>query len=305
MPQEKKKPCGCGVSRLRADALTGDTNSICHDFTGGLQPNDRRRLRRPSIVLVLWDNFFASAKAQATAKQLITDLVQGPFMNALVQYGIGDGVLANTIVLDTTTHPAPGNWDNGSEDDKNQVLQWVNDGTISPKPVVDESSLVFFFFLPTTTTITNGKNNDGSPNTNICGWHKSQKFNGNSQNNDLFWGLVRTDGADKSSELNFVNSVAFCVGHELAEAFTDRDGGGFVASNGCEIGDLCETKAFFNYRGWNVEQVWSNWNSSCVRGDGPISLKQFLAAMNVDPKTGVRQLKLSELSRNTMAAALP
>jgi hypothetical protein len=128
-----------------------------------LQPNDRRRLRRPSIAPVLWDNFFASAKAQATAKQLITDLVQGPFMNALVQYGIGDGVLANTIVLDTTTHPAPGNWDNGSDDDKNQVLQWVNDGTISPKPVVDESSLVFFFFLPTTTTITNGKNKMDRP----------------------------------------------------------------------------------------------------------------------------------------------
>jgi hypothetical protein len=307
MSQRAKAPCGC-VSRLRVESAGGDTNSNCHSFTGGLQPNDRRRLRNPAVVLVLWDNFFATnPKAVTVAQQLVTDLVRGPFMNGLVQYGIGDGSLAGTIPLDTGNHPAPATWDSGADDDKNQVSQWLKDNanTLSPKPAQDEASLIFLILLPTSTALTNGKNSDGSPNTNICGWHKHQKFNSSSANDDLFWAIIRTDGADGSSAQNFVNSVAFCVGHELAEAFTDRDGGGFVGSNGCEIGDICETKTFFNYRGWNMEQYWSNWDSNCIHGDQPISMKKYLGLIGVDGRQGLRQLKLSTINRNSLAGAVP
>jgi hypothetical protein len=305
MRSQSKAPCGC-VSRLRTTSVGGDTNGGCHDFTGGLNPNSRRRLRRPSIVLVLWDQFFITKPNAVTfANLLMNDLIRGPFMNGLVQYGISDGAVLSTIVLDTVTHPAPATWDSGANDDGDQVVSWLNDGTLSPKPAKNEAALLFFLLLPTTTQLTNGKNDDGTPNTNVCGWHKHRKFNGSSDNDDLFWGVIRTDGADTTSERKFVNSVAFCAGHELAEAFTDRDGQGFLASNGCEIGDICETKTFFNYRGWNVEQYWSNWDSACIAGNEPISLIKFLRLMKLDPTKGVRALHTSVIDRNFMGSAAP
>jgi hypothetical protein len=170
-------------------------------------------------------------------------------------------------VLDTDTHPAPDTWDVGANSDVNQVVSWLKDGTLSPKPRKNEGSLLFLLFLPRTTKLTNGKNNDGTPNTNLCGWHKHLKFNDSSDKDDLFWGLVRTDGANTTPAKVFVNSVAPCLGHELAEAVTDRDEEGFLTSNGCEIGDLCETKSFFTYPTWTVEQYWSNWDSACINGN--------------------------------------
>lgn len=304
MAHGAKTSCGC-VSSFR-DEGGGDTNNQCHTFTGGVSPNDRRRLRSPAIVLVLWDEFFTNKPKAATfSQQLVNDLVAGPFMNGLVQYGIGDGSITGTITLDTKQHPAPGTWDANSGDDATQVSSWVKDGTLTPAPAQDEADLLFLILLPTTTALTNGTNSDGSPNTNICGWHGHQKFNGSSVNDDLFWAVIRTDKADTSSEQNFVNSVAFCVGHELAEAFTDRDGNGFTASNGCEIGDICENQAFFSYRGWSVEQYWSNWDSLCINGDQPISIKKFLALVNIDGKQGLRQLDVPIINRSSLAAAAP
>jgi hypothetical protein len=117
--------------------------------------------------------------------------------------------------------------------------------------------------LPSTLALTNGTNSDGTPNTNVCGWHHNRKFNDASSADDLFWCVVRTDGADKSSAKNFVNSVAFCLSHEAAEALTNRDGQGWHGDT-CEIGDLCEQASdsgpiiTYSYRGWNVEKYWSN-----------------------------------------------
>jgi hypothetical protein len=91
----------------------------------------------------------------------------------------------------------------------------------------------------------------------------------------------------------------------LAEAFTDRDEDGFKASNGCEIGDLCETKAFFGYRGWNVEQYWSNWDAVCIKGDSPISMSKYCGLLNVDARNGLKQLNAPVINRSSLAARVP
>jgi hypothetical protein len=170
----RTSPCGCGASMLNVE-LDGDTNSKCHGYTGGVAITGGRRIRVPRVVLVLWDHYFiTNPKAVTNATQLVTDLVTGPFMNGLVQYGISRGSVVNTATLDTVNFPAPGNWDVFNSDDQTQVLAFLKNGTISPTPSLNEDSLIYLFFLPTTTTLTNGTNN-GSPNTNVCGWHKAAK----------------------------------------------------------------------------------------------------------------------------------
>ena len=98
-----------------------------------------------------------------------------------------------------------------------------------------------------------------------------------------------------------MSSVSFCVGHELVEAFTDLDGSGYVSSNGCEIGDICETKALFAYRGWTVEQYWSNWDSACIQGDQPVSVRKFVRNAGFSPIKSLRDLHFPKISVDTIA----
>src|ERR1700730_7158754 len=96
----------------------------------------------------------------------------------------------------------------------------------------------------------------------------STKFHDSSHNNDLFWALVRTDKGNRSSGKALIDDISLCVSHEIAEALTNRDGRGYFKGK-CEIGDVCEPPCApeFPYRGWSVEQYWSQWDVACVHGD--------------------------------------
>lgn len=317
--------CG-GVSSLRGGDA-GGTNSPCHGFTGGVQVGGTPVLiPHVQIVLVLWDHYYiTNPLAVGFAKQLITDLVTGPFMNGLAQYGIHRGSLVNTIVVDTASSnpasnfPAPSTWDIGDGNDATQILTWINNGNVTPKPQRPSKgappNILYLLFMPRSTQLTNGTNTDGSPNTNVCGWHHNAKL-GDSDNTPVYWGLVRTDtaAANTTSEQAFVDSVAFCVSHELSEAVTNPDGNGFFAPNvqgqSCEIGDLCEADSAGNLklvsytvsgRTYQVEQYWSNWDNACINGDQPVSLRKFAKAINFDPANGLRSLPLLGQNANTIS----
>jgi hypothetical protein len=298
----KRRCCGCGVSQLRIESGNeGGVNSQCHAYTGGVSVNSKRILRAPSVVLVLWGSYYKSnPDVVSAAKTLITDLATGPFMNGLAQYGVGPGSLKGAVVVDTdSSNPAPQSLNEVQM--VNQLKTWIKGGSISPAPAVEESNLLYFIFPPTTTalTLSNGA-------TGFCGYHQHTKYNDHSTNDDLFWAVVGTNSSSQTSAQTFVDSVAYCVGHEFAETVTDRDGAGFVASNNCEIGDICETQSFFQYRGWSVEQYWSGWDNSCINGDQPVSLRKFLAAIDFNTQAhGLRGLNTPVISLSYIASQLP
>jgi hypothetical protein len=278
-------------STLRAATLAGDgTNASCHGNTGGVQANSKRVIDTPQIILILWDNVFATnTAAVSSARQLVTDLVTGPFVNGLAQYGVAHGTLLSVAIIDTNVVPAPATWDISDGKDGVQLKSWLNGGTVSPAPVQDESLKVYLIILPTSTQLTNGTNADGTPNTTVAGWHHHTKYNANSKNDDLFWGVVQTrpNTLTTGKEAAFINSFAYAVGHELCEAFTNPDGNGYF-NGACEIGDLCEADAAgnlltFAYNTWSVEPYWSTWDNACIHGDASVSLRRFLTAINFDP----------------------
>lgn len=230
----------------------GGTNAGCHGNTKGLAAHQKHIITGPNIVLVLWDDFFVNtAGASDQARQFAQDLVTGPFMNGLVQYGINRGSVVATVSLSSTTFkPSKSTWDTGGSDDGDQLVSWLKNNQITTHPSVNETKLLYVIYLPRTLGLTNGKNQDGTPNTNVCGWHGHRKFNSASTADDLFWCVLRTDGADTSSAQTLVGSVAFCASHEITEAMTNRDSQGWHGDdeNGCEAGDLCEQNATFSYR---------------------------------------------------------
>lgn len=277
----------------------GGVNGQCHDYTGGVKANNARIISNPGIVLILWGNYYnIRADALTSAQTLMTDLVTGAFMNGLAQYGVAPGSLVSSVVIDTNAqNPAPKTIDENQLQDK--LINWIKAGTVSPTPSVNEANLLYFIFPPTDTqlTLTDGK-------TNFCGYHKHAKYHHNeSSNDDLFWAVVGTNGANQTNGNTLIHSVSYCVSHELVEAFSNCDDQGFHADNGCEIADICETKTFFpNYRGWIVEQYWSNWDNSCIQGSQPVSLHKFLGSIGFDFSKGLRSLNTPVINIHYIAS---
>lgn len=284
------------ISRTFISRDVEDVNTSCHGSTVAVTGHSKHIMAGPSVILILWDNLFVNnSTAVSTVEQLVQDLITGPFMNGLAQYGVARGTLLNTVTLDTQTYPAPSAWDSSQigTADFNQLKAWFADTHNSKltAPPENENQLLYLIILPNTTQLTNGTSN-GITDTSVGGWHYFGKTNAGSSDNDTYWAVVKTIGSSLSAgkEKEFVNGFSRLVGHELIEAFTDRDADGYFSqvqvsptqSVGCEIGDICEAQPDLIYRGWNVEPYWSNWDSACIRGDAPVSLSRFCTAINFD-----------------------
>jgi hypothetical protein len=77
--------------------------------------------------------------------------------------------------------------------------------------------------------------------------------------------------ASGAAAIDIVNSITYCLSHEMVEAMSNPRGNGFhSAANGCEIADICEvdpkTGAIVTVTvgQWSVEQYWSNAAKACV-----------------------------------------
>jgi hypothetical protein len=251
------------VSSLRRidGKVLGGVNDVCHKpFSDIVNDHGHHVIGAARVVLICWGRYYQShPDAVSNAQALVSDLVAGPFVNGLAQYGIDRGSLTATFVIDDPAPPAT--LDENAARDK--IKGWILSGAVQPAPRVNEGQFLYLLFPPPATTLTLS---DGT--TGFCGYHQHAKYNGPSVRDDLFWAIVSTSGADQSSGGAFVRSVSYCVSHEVAETLTNRDGGGYFSNaNGCEIGDLCEQNPTFTYRGWQVEQYWSNNGRHCVNGD--------------------------------------
>src|SRR3954451_7540197 len=128
-----KAPRFAAVNALTRGAAGDDTNSGCHGNLDGVQPNDKVILSHPRLMVLCWGKFYQDhPDALDNAVALCKDLVTGPYLNGLAQYGVGRGSIAGSARVNFG--PAPATL---SEDEaRDQVLEFVR--TIGPAPVKDE-----------------------------------------------------------------------------------------------------------------------------------------------------------------------
>ena len=277
-----KLPCGCGgVSSPHSGLETAAPdaiNSKCHGFLGGVTAHDKHVVPVPQIVLVYWDQYFTDTPgAVTTMNQFVSDLATGGYWSALSQYGVGAATLAASAVINMTSFPTPNSQHPGQPFSERQMQDqlhaWLDRGRVTPRPAGDEKNLVYLIFAPSDTTLTLGGASD------FCGYHQHGRFNATTSRDNLTWGTVRgfSKPAGTSAGQAFVDSISFCVTHELSEAFSNPDGRGFFNDgNGCEIGDICEADKTrpccitvpytVSGRTWMVEQYWSNLDARCLIG---------------------------------------
>jgi hypothetical protein len=197
---------------------------------------------------------------------MLSDLVTGPFMNGLAQYGIRRGTLAAPVVIDDTNPPATIVYTNTSNQLVDQITQkligWIKAGQVPAPPSSLDINWMYMIIPPSETT-PEMYNGAGDPIGNgVQGWHNEGRTNPGPPPT-YYWAIVKTnDCGPPSAGLTFVNNFAQKVAHELAEQFVDRVGGAV------EVGDGCLNNGEV-YRGWNIQQIWSNWDNGCINCDQP------------------------------------
>jgi hypothetical protein len=284
----KKRLSGPRISASNVTIGGEALNQKCHGNTDGVQPHDKNIIAHVRVMVLCWGNFYQDhPDAIESAYALCRDLVEGPYLNGLAQYGIGRGSMAGATKINFTPPPAT----LSEPEALDTLLGWLRDGVAQFGPAVGEASLLYVLFLPPQTkpTISSGQNDFG-------GYHSWDVLHLQSNHADVFWALIRTDSAPTNSGIDFIKSVSGIVSHEIVEAITNRDGNGYRNDdNGCEIGDLCEQFGTHDYRGWQVEQYWSQWDGRCINGENPVSLRQFLKVR------GITTGRLNDLHTTTVS----
>jgi hypothetical protein len=226
-------------------------------------------------VLIYWDQYFTNTPAAVTSMdQFVSDLASGGYWSGLGQYGVGSVSLQGHVVINMSRYPTPNSRNPGipftEAQMQSQLITWLNDGVVTPRPAGNEENLVYLIVAPSDTTLSQNGQTSG-----FCGYHQHGRYNATTSRDNLIWGTVQgyTQAATGQA---FVNSISYCVSHEFSEAFSNPDGQGYFNDNGCEIGDICEAPAngpccttvpyTTSGRTWSVETYWSNRDAACIIG---------------------------------------
>jgi hypothetical protein len=266
----------------------------------------------PKVILILWGRDYATNQVLAdNIKRMLSDLVTGPFMNGLAQYGVARGQMIDAIIIDDNNPPQKLVYFDTSnklvDEITKKLISWILAKQV-PAPTSDNDINLMYMIIPPPQTTPQTYNRSDDPIGNgVQGWHNEGNTNPPGPPT-YYWAIVKTNDVGSSSDItNFTNGIGPKVSHELAEQFSDRNGL-FTDTNGnnVEIGDGCNNiNNFYNYRSWQIEQYFSVWDNTCINGDRPISLKKFLAAINFDfHNNGLRQLNTDVINIGYIATTM-
>jgi hypothetical protein len=225
-------------------------------------------MANPTVVLVLWGRDYQATRPDRPnpraeiAIKILTDLVTGPFINGLAQYGISKGNVL-PVYIDEPTPPV------GTVrtyvDIQNKLTYWLDKGIIPRKPAVNDIDTLYFILPPTEDTL--WLDDVTKPTDGTQGKHFHLKYNAASTRDDLIWTTVKTYNPQDPTRFIDESNI---ISHELVEALNDPIGGRI------ELGDECDGQDGGNwgkgvppflYRGEWVQQYWSVVDDACIHGD--------------------------------------
>lgn len=254
-------------------------------------------------VHALFVGDWTSAANQTRATRLgqfITDLLNGPYMNLLAQYGCGtSGTLASSVFV-----AKPDNDLSGAEL-RTIVQNAINAGSV-PEPTPNRSA--YILFLDDVTAVNDTQ--DGivmceATSDNAFGFHD---FFTTTAGHRCYFAVVpgltngclasSCPGNDAGCSLHLAQTQeqrqTQVASHELAELFSDPEVGsneGWTASSGPhENGDICNGNSgtlTVGANSWNVQLMYSKWHdqntngaTTCVVGS-PDPLPSLLPACTI------------------------
>jgi len=250
----------------------------------------------PFVIPIFWGSAYVNnPSTQANLTQMFTDLVTGPFMNGLVQYGVYDAKMHSPIVINDTNPPTSITYTDSKgnlvDDITKKLISWIKAGTVPAPPSPTDNNTLYMILPPTETTffINNGKNDPIG--NGVQGFHNEGRTNPAGPP-VYYWSIVKTnDTGHDPSTLAFVNGVSKTSCHEIVEQCADING------SWGEVGDSPCNDILVTYRGWTVQPYWSDWANGCQNGDSPVSMRSFLNSIGFNiQKNGLRSLKTNVIN---------
>jgi hypothetical protein len=177
---------------------------------------------RPVIVPIFWGHDYVTNSATSNQlKQMLSDLVTGPFMNGLAQYGIHRGSILAPIIIDDQNPPATITYTDRNnvliDEITKQLVAWIHAGTVPAPPSANDINQFYMILPPPETTPQIFHGSDDPIGNGVQGWHNEGNTNP-APPPTFYWAIVKTnDVGPPSSTSAFVNGVAPKIGHELVE----------------------------------------------------------------------------------------
>lgn len=257
---------------------------------------------KPLAVPIFWGHdYVANPTTANNLRQMLSDLVTGPFTNGLAQYGVQRGSMTAPIIIDDRNPPSTITYTDSNNQLKDeitkQLIKWINAGTVPPPPSPTDINQLYLIIPPPETTPQLFNSASDPIGNGVQGFHNEGRTNPDPPPT-YYWAIVKTNDVGDPATLAFVNGIAVKIGHEFVEQCADRNGS-FE-----EIGDPCNN-TLVTYRGWTVQQYQSDWDNGCINGDKPISLKRFLIAIGFDVQhKGLRSLGTSTINIDFIASTM-
>jgi len=197
------------------------------------------------VQLIFWGNAWNQAATSPSAGAVVSavqNILRGPWMSGLRQYGIGRCSFGGAIVV--TTPGPPGTYNDSDVQD----LVWaLIDDNKFPEPDDPGGRNLYMVFFPPGTTYGPG---------GIRGKHLDATDFDLPADKDHAWvGFVCSNPA-----LSQLTST-FC--HELAEMCTDPESDAWTVTGNQEIGDVCNL-VDQTLNGVTVESYWSAEDNACL-----------------------------------------
>jgi hypothetical protein len=197
------------------------------------------------VQLIFWGSAWNQASTSPSAGTIVAsvqNILRGPWMSGLRQYGIRRCNFGGSIVV---TSPGPPSTYN---DSNVQDLIWaLIDDSNFPEPDDSGRRILYMVFMPPGTTYGPG---------GIRGKHLvASDFDFPADIDHAWVGFVVS-----STQLNTILST---FTHELAEMCTDPESDAWTVTGNQEIGDVCNA-VDGTLNGVNVESYWSAADNACL-----------------------------------------
>jgi hypothetical protein len=251
-------------------------------------PNLSHVMPKPVVIPILWGHdYVVNASTPPNVLRMISDLVTGPFMNGMAQYGVRRGSVRTPIVIDDQNPPKTivytDSNDKLQDDITQRLIKWINAGLVPPPPSPADTNQLYMIIPPIESTLEMYNGKSDPTGQGVQGFHNEGVTNPSSPPT-YYWAIVKTDWARPNPAQDITPGISPTSCHELAEQFVDRNG------SYIEVGDACVNNQFV-YRGWTVQQYTSVWDGNiCIRGNNPVSVARFLKAIGEPKNKGLLSL---------------
>jgi hypothetical protein len=185
-------------------------------------------------------------------------ILTSSLMDLLTEYSVPGQSIGHGTLIGTTTVPTPPlrarHMPVTETRLRKQLKRWIAQGTI-PRPT--RNTLYFVYLPPGVTTVMAADRSRSCKD--VCGYHN------NVQGTEIRYAVepyVTCKGCRYGRSV--VDSLTKISSHELCEAITDPEGGGWYDdTSGDEMGDVCNDKVAW-LGGYLVQKEWSDSRRICV-----------------------------------------